>query len=41
MIAQMKPLEDENRRIKKMFAELSMWADLLNCESERHWFERT
>ena len=29
MIAQTKVLEDENRRLKKMFAELSMQADLL------------
>jgi len=41
MISQMKALEDENRRLKKMFAEMSMQADLLNCEGERHWFERT
>ena len=29
MIAQMKALEDENRRLKKMYAEMSMQADLL------------
>lgn len=29
MISQMKSLEDENRRLKRMFAELSMQADLL------------
>ena len=29
MIAQMKTLEDENRRLKKMFAELSMQNELL------------
>ena len=29
MIAQMKTIEDENRRLKKMFAELSMQNDLL------------
>ena len=29
MIAQTKALEDENRRLKKMFAELSMQNDLL------------
>ena len=40
MIAQTKALEDENRRLKKMFAELSMQNELLNCEGERHWFER-
>lgn len=29
MISQMKNLEDENRRLKRMFADLSMQADLL------------
>ena len=29
MISQMKGLEDENRRLKRMFANLSMQADLL------------
>lgn len=29
MISQMKPLEDENRRLKKMYAEMSMRAELL------------
>ncbi len=29
MIAQMKTIEDENRRLKKMFAELSMLNELL------------
>ena len=29
MIAQMKTVEDENRRLKKMFAELSMQNELL------------
>jgi putative transposase len=29
MISQMKSIEDENRRLKKMFAELSMQNDLL------------
>lgn len=29
MISQMKALEDENRRLKRMFADLSMQADLL------------
>ena len=29
MIAQMKSIEDENRRLKKMFAELSMQNELL------------
>jgi putative transposase len=34
-------IEDENRRLKRMYADLSMQADLLNCEGERHWSERT
>ena len=29
MISQMKALEDENRRLKKMYAEVSMQAELL------------
>ena len=29
MIRQMKALEDENRRLKKMYAEMSMQAELL------------
>ena len=29
MISQMKSLDDENRRLKRMFADLSMQADLL------------
>ena len=29
MISQMKSLEDENRRLKKMYAEMSMQAELL------------
>ena len=29
MIGQMKALEDENRRLKKMYAEMSMQAELL------------
>ena len=41
MIAQTKALEDENRRLKRMFAELSMQNELLNCEGERHRSERT
>ena len=28
-ISQMKALEDENRRLKRMYAEMSMQADLL------------
>ena len=31
----------ENRRLKRMYAALSMQADLLNCEGERHWSERS
>ena len=29
MISQMKTMDDENRRLKKMFAELSMQSELL------------
>lgn len=29
MVSQMKALEEENRRLKRMYAELSMQADLL------------
>ena len=29
MITQMKTIEDENRRLKKMYAEISMQAELL------------
>jgi putative transposase len=29
MMSQMKALEDENRRLKRMFADLSMQAELL------------
>ena len=29
MISQMKALEDENRRLKKMYSEMSMQAELL------------
>ena len=29
MISQMKALEDENRRLKKMYAEMSMQAEVL------------
>ena len=32
MISQMKSLEDENRRLKRMFADLSMQADLKSLE---------
>ena len=30
MISQMKAIEEENRRLKRMYADLSMQADLLN-----------
>jgi putative transposase len=29
MISRMKPLEDDNRRLKRMYADLGMQADLL------------
>jgi putative transposase len=35
MISQMKSLEDENRRLKRMFADLSMQADLLKEALEK------
>jgi len=41
LISQMNAMEDENRRLKRLYADLSMQADLLNCEGERHWSERT
>ncbi len=41
MVSQMKAMEEENRRLKRMYADLSMQNDLLNCEGERHGFERT
>jgi len=41
LVSQMKAIEDENRRLKRMYADLSMQNDLLNCEGERHWSERT
>jgi putative transposase len=31
----------ENRRLKRVYADLSMQPDLLNCEGERHRSERT
>ena len=40
MISQTKVVEEENRRLKKMFAELSMQNELLNCEGECHRLER-
>ena len=33
LISQMKAIEDENRRLKRMYADLSMQADLLKCQS--------
>ena len=35
LISQMKSLEDENRRLKKMFAEMSMQAELLKEALEK------
>ncbi len=35
MMRQMKALEDENRRLKRMFADLSMQADLLKEALEK------
>ncbi len=35
MISQMKSLEDENRQLKRMFADLSMQADLLKEALEK------
>ena len=40
MVSQMKAMEDENRRLKRMYAGLSLQADLPNCEGERHRFVR-
>ena len=41
LFSQMKAFEDENRRLKRMYAALSMQNDLLNCEGEGHWSERS
>ena len=53
MVSQLKAIEcgasaigssaasNENCRLKRMYAELGMQNDLLNCEGERHWSERT
>jgi len=35
MVSQMKALEEENRRLKRMYAELSMQADLLKEALEK------
>ncbi len=40
MVSQMTAIEEESRRLKRVYAVLSMQADLLNCEGERHWSER-
>lgn len=36
MMSQMKALEDENRRLKRMYADLSMQADLLKEALEKN-----
>lgn len=41
MISQMKAMEDQNRRLKQVYSDLSMLAYLLTFEDECHWFERT
>ena len=35
LISQMKAMEDENRRLKRMYADLSMQADLLRVDLSR------
>jgi hypothetical protein len=35
MVSQMKAMEEENRRLKRMYADLSMQADLLKKPSEK------
>jgi putative transposase len=37
MISQMKALEDENRRLKKMYAEAQMSADILKKALAKKW----
>lgn len=37
MISQMKALEDENRRLKKMYAEAQMSADILKEALAKKW----
>ena len=39
MVSQMMAIEDKNRRLKRMYADLGMQNDLLNCEGERNRFE--
>jgi putative transposase len=34
MVSQMKAMQDENRHLKRMYADLSMQADLLTCLSD-------
>lgn len=41
LISQMKAIEDENRRVKRMYADLGMQADLLTCEGDRRGSDRT
>ena len=40
LISQMRAMADENRRLKRMYADPSLQADLLNCEGERHKFKK-
>ena len=37
MVARMKELEEENRRLKKMYAEAQLSADLLEEEMTKKW----
>ena len=37
MVARMKELEDENRRLKKMYAEAQLSADLLKEAMSKKW----
>ena len=41
LISEMMAMAEENRRLKRMYADVSMQNDLLNCEGECHRFERT
>jgi putative transposase len=36
LISEMKAMAEENRRLKRMYANVIMQNDLLNCEGERH-----
>lgn len=38
-MSEMKDMAEENRRLKRMYAKMSMQNDLLNFEGERHAFE--